>query len=99
MIISIYIAKWILGYFYKKQLICKNIRALSELNINCKTILWNLVKTNQQKITPLEISKNGNEYAYLMETRIVVQNRDYFKVEDEIWQLLQKYQKKIFVKT
>ena len=95
--VYVYIKKWILGYFHKKQLIYKNILALSELNVSCKIILWNLVKTKQQKIAPLEISKNGNEYAYLMQIGVVKQEREYFKIKDEVWQLLQKYQKEIFI--
>lgn len=55
------------------------------------------MKTKQQKIAPLEISKNGNEYAYLMQIGVVKQEREYFKIKDEVWQLLQKYQKEIFI--
>ncbi len=91
------------AWFYVKELIVRflqrqqkrygSIQFLRQMDHDCKEMIWGLLQTNRQKITPYEINEKN---CILLEAGVFIQDRECFKIKDEDWQLIRKYQKKIF---
>lgn len=83
----------ILNYSQNKHAKEQRILLFQTLDSGCKEMLWSLLQANQQTIMPREINEKNCD---LLEKRVFFQDGKYFKVKDEDWLLLQKYQNKIF---